>query len=267
MPAPDTSTRSLSERLERYGHESGRPLTSLAFVTPMLLAYEGGLVWLGPQAMRNGADVWLRRLLEGLGFSQYFLLPLLTCGLLLAWHHLKRDTWRVEYGALHGMLFESLVLGIVLLLTAQGQRWLCASAAEAWAARPLPLALHGAAGAGVLAMERWVAFLGAGIYEELLFRLMLLPVLFTVLKSAGASTHSSWTAAVLAGSVLFAAAHYPQMWYVTYWRWNEWGTDSLAWLTFAFRILAGVFFSLLFLRRGFGVAVGTHAIYDILVAT
>ena len=61
-----------------YWQQSRRPLTSLAFVTPLLLVYEAGVLWLGPHAMRNGADVWLRQLLDLLGFSQYFLLPLLT---------------------------------------------------------------------------------------------------------------------------------------------------------------------------------------------
>jgi hypothetical protein len=37
-------------------------------------------------------------------------------------------------------------------------------------------------------------------------------------------------------------------------------------MSFGFRVLAGVFFSLVFLRRGFGIAAGTHALYDILVA-
>ena len=79
-----------------YWGGSSRPLVSLFFVAPMLVAYEGGLLLLGPQAMRNGADAWLRHGLEQLGFGQYFLLPMLTCGLLLAWHHLQRKPWHVR---------------------------------------------------------------------------------------------------------------------------------------------------------------------------
>src|SRR5262245_22299143 len=51
-----------------YWQQSRRPLVSLAFVVPLLLIYEAGILWLGPQAMRNGADVWLRQLLDLLGF-------------------------------------------------------------------------------------------------------------------------------------------------------------------------------------------------------
>ena len=66
-------------------------MVSLVFVTPILLIYEVGVLLLGPQAMRNGADLWLRHFLDATGFGQYFLLPLLTVFALLAWHHLTHE--------------------------------------------------------------------------------------------------------------------------------------------------------------------------------
>src|SRR5437868_2828088 len=41
-----------------YWQQSRRPLGCLAFVAPLLVLYEGGVLGLGSQAMRNGADVW-----------------------------------------------------------------------------------------------------------------------------------------------------------------------------------------------------------------
>ena len=87
-----------------YLHESSRPLASLFFVAPLLVAYEGGVVVLGGSAIRNGVDVWLRSGLDQIGFGQYFLLPMLTCGILLAWHHVRKEAWRVEWGVCYGML-------------------------------------------------------------------------------------------------------------------------------------------------------------------
>ena len=46
--------------------------------------------------MRNGADAWLRQTLELLGFNAYFLLPALTVGILLGWHHVLRQPWHVR---------------------------------------------------------------------------------------------------------------------------------------------------------------------------
>ena len=42
--------------------------------------------------------------------------------------------------------------------------------------------------------------------------------------------------------------------------------DAFDLTSFLFRFSAGVFFGALFLARGFGVAAGTHAFYDILVS-
>src|SRR5687768_11495134 len=72
-----------------YWSVSRGPLASLAFVVPLLIVYEAGVLGMGAQAVRNGADLWLRGLLDMLGFGQYFLLPSLTVVLLLVWHHLS----------------------------------------------------------------------------------------------------------------------------------------------------------------------------------
>ena len=84
-----------------YWHQSRRPLASLAFMTPLLVLSELGVLALGSHAVRNGADVWLRQLLDLLGFSQYFLLPLLTVAIPLAWHGRRsiRDSCSTTSGA------------------------------------------------------------------------------------------------------------------------------------------------------------------------
>lgn len=240
--------------LAGYWTESTRPLVSLAFIAPMLVVYECGLLLLGPKAMRNGADVWLRHILEGLGFSQYFLLPLLTCGILLSWHHVKRQNWKVRWIVLYGMMLESAVLGVVLLLLAHWHN-------EVLGAGPM-LALS----ADPPAAGKLVAYVGAGIYEELLFRLMLIPAISLSIRWAGASRGASLVTAVMIGSLLFAAAHYRIGVTATGWQMGSASGEPFEWLSFAFRALAGAFFSVLFVYRGFGVAAGTHALYDILVA-
>jgi hypothetical protein len=54
--------------------------------------------------------------------------------------------------------------------------------------------------------------------------------------------------------LLFSAAHYI----------GPLG-DSFALYSFTFRAVAGLFFAMLFLLRGFGIAAGTHFFYDLLV--
>ena len=224
---------------ETYWTLSRTPLTSLAFTLPLVLAYEGGVLMLGHGSPRNGADVWLRQMLDALGFGSYFLLPLLTVVGLMAWHHVEHDRWNFSPGVLAGMVVECLVLAAVLVGLARLQNRL-------W---PLFLA-HDTAGL----LARVVGFCGAGLYEEVLFRLLLLPAVAWVCGRFGATSATAWTWALLLTSVLFSAAHYI----------GPLG-DDFDIRSFVFRMLAGIFFASLFMVRGFGIAAGTHAAYDMIV--
>ncbi len=242
--------------LALYWRESARPLTSLAFVAPMLVAYEVGVLWLDQHAARNGADVWLRTwLAEGLGFGSYFLLPLLTCGLLLAWHHTQNEAWRLRWNVLSGMACESSGLALVLLMFAHWQQqWWSLSQQPAWCATQ--------ATTGDMAAQL-VAYFGAGIYEELLFRLALLPLSIMALQWCGLRRRPSVVTAVVLTSALFALAHYRCDFVLGGWHFSLPCGDEFAWSSFTFRFLAGSFFASLFVTRGFGIAAGAHALYDI----
>ena len=230
--------------LESYWRQSRLPLTSLAFVSPLLVLYEAGMLLAGPQALRNGADVWLRQLLDVLGLSQYLLLPALTAGILLAWHHTTGERWRVSPPVLYGMAAESLALAVCLVGIARAQGSLLSLDGQPWTAAT-------AEAPGFF--SRLVLYIGAGIYEELLFRLILLSLLAWTVRSCGATRGQSYAAAIVVTSVLFSLAHYV----------GPHG-DEIRLASFVFRSLAGAFFAALFVVRGFGIAVGAHAGYDIL---
>jgi hypothetical protein len=223
---------------DSYWSVSRRPLTSLVFSLPLVLAYEGGVLLLGRTAARNGADVWLRTLLDRLGFGEYFLLPVLTLVGLLAWHHVEHDRWRFNGRVLAGMTGECVLWAVVLLGIARLQD------------RVWPLAAAG----GETVLARLVAFCGAGLYEEVLFRLLLLPAVVWVATRLGAGPPAAAAWGVLGSSLLFSLAHYV----------GPLG-DVFNPYSFTFRFLAGCFFAVIFEIRGFGIAAGSHAAYDMLV--
>lgn len=235
--------------LSDYARESARPLVNLIFVAPLLLIYELGIVLLGPHALRNGADTWLRRLLESLGFGQYFLLPVLTCAILLAWHHTRHESWSLDGSVLPTMLLESLAFAMVLFGVAHVQRAL-------WA--PIPTTVICATGGTVTVgiIGRLIGYCGAGIYEEVLFRLMLLPAAAGVFKWTGCSWRASWIWGIVVTSLVFSAAHY---------EFFTAGGYAFDIRSFIFRFVAGSFFAILFVFRSFGIAAGAHALYNILV--
>ncbi len=273
QPAPIVALGRLSVSHD-YLRESRRPLVSLAFVLPLLVLYEGGVLYLGPGAMRNGADVWLRRWLDQLGFGQYFLLPALTIGLLLAWHHTTRERWQLRREVLVGMYVESSLLAVALLGIGYLQRSVShlalefvqarlpvaevpvaeVPAGDAWQSAPWDGVRWSGDGAAWDGAARLIGFCGAGIYEEMLFRLILVPVVLGIATLLALRGSVRVAAAIVVTSALFSAAHYTGV-----------HGDAFDWFSFSFRFLAGAFFALLFVWRGFGIAAGTHALYDIFV--
>lgn len=235
-------------QMHNYWEESRVPLASLMFVAPLLLFYEIGVVVLGPEAVRNGAEVWLRQLLLAIGLGQYFFLPVLTVGILLGAHYVSRRPWYVRSVTLWGMLVESLFLAgcLRVLLGLQGLLFQY-------------LADHRvlATGQGISAhsmVERAVAFVGAGVYEELVFRLILLNAIVGVARVFHPRPAATLASGIVVSSLIFAAAHHI----------GPFG-EPFAFFAFLFRFMAGVFFAFLFVYRGFGIVAGAHAAYDLLV--
>ncbi len=253
--------------VQQYHRESQRPLVCLAFVAPILLTYEFGLISLGTQTSRNGIDVLLRNGLSQIGFENYFLLPLLTAIILLAWHHLSGQHWQISKRTLWVMFVESSVLALALLLVANVQYDLFAhhlkvDETTVNVSEPV-LSLGDNIKQRVVKNElgKMIGYFGAGVYEELLFRLIMLPVSIAILAWLRVPEKMGIIVAVAGVSLLFASAHYEPL--------NPAGyafdiNDASFLFTFAFRTFASVIFCCLFLYRGFGIAVGVHAIYDLL---
>ncbi|MEX2175790.1 MAG: CPBP family glutamic-type intramembrane protease [Pirellulaceae bacterium] len=254
-----TATSTSPSSAAPYWELSSRPLVSLAFIAPLIAAYEVGVLTLGDGASRNGADVWLRSLLSLAGFGQYILLPVLVCGILLAWHHARRDPWQIDGRVVGTMWLESAVLALGLILVAQTLAGLAAGSSE-----PNPRLVAQPAG-GTAWTARLIGYLGAGIYEELLFRMLLLPLAIALLQRAGLNRRPSAAMAIVATSLLFAAAHYQYDFTLLGMHFAAPRGDAFDWFSFLFRFAAGSVFALLFALRGFGIAAGTHALYDLLV--
>lgn len=104
------------------------------------------------------------------------------------------------------------------------------------------------------ALSRVISFVGAGIYEEVLFRLCLLPACFAAFRLLLLPARPAAMLAVLCTSLAFSLAHYIGP-----------AADQFLLFSFVFRALAGLFFAALFVLRGFGITAGCHAAYDVLV--
>lgn len=235
-----------------------RPLACLVFLFPLLAVYELGVIWMGgedPAAVRNGADAWMRTGLESLGVPFGFLLPLLVMAGLLGWHLWVRHPWKISSDTLLGMFAESVLFAFVLIVAGQLQN----VAFEKLGNPEVPLAVRGVPakptsmiGGETAALA--ISFVGAGIYEEALFRLCLLPIFFGMFRVLRLNTTWAAVLAVVTTSLMFSLAHHV----------GPTG-EAFRLFPFTFRLVAGLFFAGLFVLRGFGITVGAHAFYDLLV--
>jgi len=105
-----------------------------------------------------------------------------------------------------------------------------------------------------------VTGIGAGIYEELIFRLILICILMIVFQDIlQLSRRNSIILAVLVSAALFSAHHH-----IVFLDGRFGQGAPFNWTEFGFRTIAGIYFAVLFAIRGFGITAGTHAFYDII---
>ncbi len=252
-------------RRDGYFQATRHPWACLCFILPFVLAYEAGLILLRhAETVRNGADSWLRWALAHVGLVGLLWAPLVVVGLLLVWSVQRRgDRPRGVLGVCAGMtgesaLFAAALWGLSQCLAPLLGHWgvlqnlgVLQSVAGAEVPRAAPTV------AGLVpdpVLEQIISFIGAGIYEETLFRLILLVGLIMVLRLAGLPVLVTAIVAVAGSALAFAAAHHL----------GPYG-EAFKPSVFAFRASAGVFFALLFQFRGFGITVGAHIGYDVLV--
>jgi hypothetical protein len=223
----------------RYTREVRRPLHCLLFVAPLVLLYELGALVTGTQgspARGLLAHSAISGLLVWFGLSGAWVPPVAFLGAMLVWQRVARDPWRVQGWVLTGMVGESLVLMLPLAVLA----------GFFWSPRAVGL------GAGLLAQLS--SALGAGAYEELVFRLLLVSGLrWLCVKLLRLWRPLATGVAIALAAFAFALCHFEPI-----------GADAFAWRSFWFRAVAGVYLGVVFAGRGLGVATGCHVTHNVL---
>lgn len=227
--------------------DSRNLLTSIVLVFPLLLLYQLGVVLIYP--LINGADFLTRFLFQNVGLSRSAYLgytALVAAGFALVVLILRRRQ-RIHLTVFVPILLESaiyaLTMGSLIVLVMTRVFGINPRLATG--------ALLGEQGF----VGRVVMSLGAGFWEETTFRLGILGATAALCERVIGMRHGFALVVALGfSSLLFSAAHHIPPY-----------GDPLHLGVFTFRLLAGVFFGLLFWFRGFAVAAYTHALYDIYV--
>jgi len=267
---------------------SRQPLHVLVVLLPLVAIYEV----LSLQYLFNPdtkiqqvikAENLIGRAFEVFGVTGLLVPAMVMLTVLLAWHIVRKDRWTVRPPYLLAMVAESVlwalplvVLGaIVLRLAAQ------IGPAPAAAVGTPEGVLHAATGllaqttggsagsgqaapaAGSLASLPWQArlsiSLGAGLYEELVFRLIGIAAIHLVLKDILRWNERLCDVLAVVGSALAFALYHDSVYAAGS------GLAAIRWSDLTFFFLAGVYFAILYLSRGFGIVVLCHAAYDCIV--
>lgn len=238
MPRTTRTTRATRPAPRRAAAPSGGIATgrgdlsaSLVLIFPLLLAYEVGVLLVGRV---NGADLITRVIfLVAANRAVYLLLHALLAVAFLVWIRRAQRWGTLTLDVVAPVVLEAAVyaftLGTIITLVVH---------------RVLGLDL-GATGSSI------IAALGAGVHEELVFRLLLVSGLVVVLQPA--ARRAALPLAIGISAVLFSLAHHA-------------AGEPFTVHAFVFRLLAGVAFALIFWFRSLAHAVYAHVLYDIIVA-
>jgi hypothetical protein len=230
-----------TRRYTTYVEATRHPWPNFIFLLPIVVLYETAVWYCNcnhVDGVRNGADGWLRQSLSAYGVNLIWLPPVfLIC--FYAFQSFLRWWSRPQENleTITGMILESGIFGMIL--------WLVASA---WTKGFLASGVDASGGIS----SAWVTYLGAGIYEEAIFRLLGVHLLMLIFPS---NMFPSLPLAFVISSLGFAVSHHVGV-----------HGEIFKFDIFLFRALAGMYFCAVYMSRGFGIAVGSHVIYDFIVS-
>ena len=224
-----------------YFQLSRSPHYSLAFAIPLLLTYEGFALFLNHSdlyGIRNSADVFLKLFLAYIGIHGFvgFGAAMVVALLLFRFVGGSLRFGTIRIAVLLGMLGESVVYSLTFGA-------IVGTITQLLLAQPMPLSRS----------AQLLVSLGAGIYEEFVFRVLLLAALgFCLHRLLRLQRVTAYGIAAVLEAMLFSIFHYI----------GPFG-DVFQWSSFLFRFVAGLVLTGLYFMRGYGITAYTHSLYDL----
>ena len=225
--------------IKDYFNKSSSPLYSFIITLPIFLTYELGIFWMRNiefNYIQNGADVLIEQAILRLGFDVIYVSSIIFLFVLLIIIYYQKhhfNSLSISRPYLGAMFLESIVYAIILFFLMGNLYLMDVSTNDLYC--------------------NIILSLGAGIYEELIFRVLLIYIFYQSIKFLfRLSKFSTNFYAVIFSAILFSSFHFI-------------GAESFNQEAFAVRFIAGIFLAFLYVQRGFGITAITHSFYDIFV--
>ena len=221
------------------------PLYSFLFTLPLFIIYEIGLLLSTSEDLsylRNGADALMRKMLSIFGIAGLFWISGVFLFGFLIIYFLQKYSWNeydIKSGYFLSMVLESTIWSYVLFILMSNMHVLLMVPNSHRVIQNVTLAI------------------GAGIYEEILFRVILIFLFnYTIALVFRWNKYLSTGISIVFASVFFSLFHFI----------GEFG-DFFSFNIFMIRFLAGIALGILYCFRGFGITAWTHSLYDLIVLT
>jgi len=276
---------------DSYLERTSRPVYALVFLLPFIVFYEIGSIFINTDVLdqsqvRVVAFVWLQNLLEYIGAGSrlaWAAPPLAVVVILTALQLVSRKRWYFGINDIWPMAVECILLAAPLIVLSlflsspaqpKGgvvQQQYSAAQAQSQAIPNSSLVAvvdlsssaadtAGSTLKGKSLLADIVTGIGAGIYEELIFRLILICALMLLFQDILRFNHNnSIILSVFVSAALFSAHHH-----IVFVNGQLSASAPFNWTEFGFRTVAGIYFAVLFAIRGFAITAGTHTFYDII---
>lgn len=237
----------MQNSIKTYFSDSKNLLYSFLFSLPLFLAYEILILISQPNAeqiVRISVDVWFKSIFSSLGINAVSISLLVVALLGLFILYKEREQLReLRFKYFPVMIAESMIYAVIVAFISQTlvSLLLNMDATESIAE--------------LTGLQKFALSLGAGLYEELFFRVILVSVLILLFnRFFNNAKWASIIAAVTLSALLFSTVHYI----------GSMG-DPFTLSSFLFRFIFGLILNGIYVWRGFGVAAWTHALYDVWV--
>ena len=193
-------------------------------------------------SLRNGADVLMRQFLSMFGEWGFYVLSISYILIFLFVFLIQKKDWNItviKSDYLLGMLAEGTVWGFGLYFFM----------------RCIPVFLMFPSGKELF--QQITLAIGAGLYEELVFRVISITVIFHLLRLIFQwDKQFSLIISIVISATIFSSFHFI----------GEFG-DVPEFNRFMIRFLAGIFLGIIYFTRGFGIVAWSHSLYDLIVLT
>lgn len=288
MEANDRQKQSPSQLFnftkDSYLERTSRPFYAIVFLLPFIIFYELGTIFINTDILNQSqvrvvAFVWLQNFLQYLGFADKiaWAAPALAVVIILfALQIVARKQWYFSFGDVLPMALECIALAVPLIVLSlflnnsanrqpditeykNNQIQIVSCSTVSTDNTPADITVYDELVPEHNLLADIVTSIGAGIYEELVFRLIMICLLMILFQDAlRFDRKKAIIFSVLVSAAMFSAYHHFDFL-------SGQTTEPFNSTVFAFRTIAGIYFAALFAFRGFAITAGTHVFYDIIV--